>query len=312
MECSEVSLFLSEYVDDRLDPPTRGLVEAHLATCRECAAELSSLQAYLGAMAGMEKVAAPQDFLARVHERLERPSVFDRLVKAAFYPLRIKLPMELAGIALAALLLVFAYHAPQGEKPISHPSISIDTPSAPSADGKGAVLEQTAVGRPTSEPKRIELALLLNPPKMSERSTKLKPLAAPSLPAGKMLQDRQEQHDQSPPPPMPSLESSRTAASAAAKKHESSLPLDPNQAYDLIAESVASLGGTVLSAEKSTATNEPKTIVVQLPARAYSLLLTRLNRVGHLEATGDKPVGTMQAPPENGLLEIRIKLLQPE
>ena len=189
MKCSEVSPWLSEYVDDLLAPAARKLVEEHVATCEGCAAELASLKAYLRAMAGMEKVSAPPDFLATVHERIEQTSSlkaksqepraknqpvherieqaspFHRLTRWLFYPLRIKLPMELAGIALATLLLVFAYQTPKQEETKRVPARSSGVGQAilPAAE-KEAALDKAAVTEPVSAPRRIELALLLSPP----------------------------------------------------------------------------------------------------------------------------------------------------
>ena len=181
MDCSKVSYFLSEYVDDQLDPASKALVEEHMASCESCAAELASLQAYLRAMATVEKVRAPQGFLAALHERLEQPSVFERITKWLFYPLRIKLPMELAGIVAATLLLVFAYQqAPKEEKEKDLSSLSGEVrQSVISTDKKGASVGQMAADQPVTAPKYIQLALSLYSHKVMEDAGRLRTMAAP-------------------------------------------------------------------------------------------------------------------------------------
>ena len=293
MKCSEVSVLLSEYVDDHLDPIAKGIVEEHVTSCESCAAELRSLRACLTAIAGMEKVSAPPDFLATVHERLEQASAYKRFARWLFYPLRIKLPMELAGIVLATLLLVFAYQAPKPKEVKNLPATSgsVGQVAIP-ADEKGASLDKAEANRPASAPRRIELALLLSPPQMAEHTTQLPSLSATPSPGRKVELDRRK--------------------TRAAKKDESLTPLDLHQAGELIKESVASLGGTMVADPSRMAATDPKTILVRIPARNYPLFLERLRRAGHLKEPPERPSPTPETAADNEFLDIRIKLIQPE
>ena len=136
MHCSQVTDLLSEYVDDALDPSTRAHVEEHLAHCRTCTAELASLRTYLEAMGSLPQVQAPADFLASVHERLEQPGLFKRLLTWLFFPWKVKLPFEAAGLVAASLLVVLLYRGTDPEKaqlaPVS-PAPSLQAPAAPPA-----------------------------------------------------------------------------------------------------------------------------------------------------------------------------------
>ena len=313
MKCSEVSVLLSEYVDDHLDPIAKGIVEDHVTSCESCAAELRSLRACLTAIAGMEKVSAPPDFLATVHERLEQASAYKRFAKWLFYPLRIKLPMELAGIVLATLLLVFAYQAPKSKEVKNLPAISGGVGQvAVLADEKGASLDKAEANRPASAPRRIELALLLSPPQMAEHTTQLPSLSATPSPGRKVELDRRKTREQMSGQPAPPAESTPSALKNAAKKDESLTPLDLHQAGELIKESVASLGGTVVADPSRMAATDPKTILVRIPARNYPLFLERLRRAGHLKEPPERPSPTPETAADNQFLDIRIKLIQPE
>ena len=313
MKCSEVSLLLSEYVDDDLDPINKGIVEEHLTACTACAAELHFLQAYLRAMAGMEKVGAPANFLAAVHERIEHPSALGRLVKWLFYPLKIKVPMELAGIALAAVLLVFTYQAPRQEKAQSLPAVSGEVRQSPlPADMKGAAQDKAAIGRLASAPRRIELALHLPAPQMAEREAMPRPLSAAPPPEGKLESDRRKARENITRQPSSPLESAPAALINAPRKDASLAPLDSYRAYELIRASVAGLGGAVLSTSPRPETNEPRTILIQIPARSYLQFLESVNREGLLEKLPEKPAATKETAEQNELLEIQIELIPPE
>jgi hypothetical protein len=121
MECSRINELFSEYLDEVLDDSTRRTVEEHLAACGSCAEELSELRSCLAALGSLDTVTAPGDFLEQVRERIEREeqtSFLGWLKAKLFFPLRVKIPLEVAGLAMAALLVVFIYHeAQQGAVP---------------------------------------------------------------------------------------------------------------------------------------------------------------------------------------------------
>jgi hypothetical protein len=158
VHCSQVTELLSEYMDEALDPTTRTRVEEHLADCPACAAELVSLRTYLEAIGALPRVQAPVDFLASVHERLEQPGLLKRLLTWIFFPLKVKLPFEAAGLIAASLLVVLLYRGTGPEKAqLAHvsPAPSLQAPTAPTALGPAAPASPapvpSAASRPSSE-----------------------------------------------------------------------------------------------------------------------------------------------------------------
>lgn len=134
MDCRQVTELLSAYVDDALDPVTKVEVEEHLAGCPTCPAELASLRTYLEAMSSLPPVRAPADFLTSVHERLEQPGLVKRFLAWLFFPVKTKLPFEMAGLVAASLLVVLLYHGTAPEKAQFAPvSPAPPTPAAPAA-----------------------------------------------------------------------------------------------------------------------------------------------------------------------------------
>jgi len=105
MECTEIRERLSEYLDGFMDAETEARVRKHLTSCKACAEELASLKALVRELGDLDPIEAPGDFLARLHERIERPSGFSKILHALFRPFKIKIPLEFAGAAVAAVLV---------------------------------------------------------------------------------------------------------------------------------------------------------------------------------------------------------------
>ncbi len=221
--------------------------------------------------------------------------------------------MELAGIALATILLVFGYQTPRPDKAQSLPHVSGEVRQAPlPTEMKGAALDKAVVGRAASAPRRIELTLLLPAPKTAQSELKRRPSATAPLSDGKLEAGRQKAHEQIPGQPSAVMESAPAPPMNAAKRDESPAPLDSHQAYEVIKESVTSLGGTVLPAAPPTGASERKTILVQIPARSYPRFLESLRQAGLLQKVIEKPVQTEQAAGAEEPLEVRIELIPPE
>lgn len=216
MQCTQAKRLFSEYIDDALTPDMKRRVEEHLAACSRCSAELSGLKAAREAVRSMKTISAPPDFLKKVHERLEKPSPFRKIMDSLLYPLRIKLPLEAAGVALAVILVLFVYRGAEKEfqktlpsgvakAPATTPAALAPTPAPPPAllseqkekaaaprndlmksreesaqpraQGEQANLSRTGATDAARPEKPIELVLVLNP-----RTALAKARPAPSVP----------------------------------------------------------------------------------------------------------------------------------
>jgi len=61
---------------------------------------------YLRRMSSLPKVKAPDDFLRKVRDRIDRRPFREKLIHALFVPFRIKIPLEVAAVTAALMLLV--------------------------------------------------------------------------------------------------------------------------------------------------------------------------------------------------------------
>ena len=106
MNCAAILELLSEYIDGTLDEQTRTAVEKHIAACENCKQELASLRAVVQELGALDPVKPPEDFLEKIHERMEAPSGLNKIVRKLFVPFHIKIPLELAAAATLTILVV--------------------------------------------------------------------------------------------------------------------------------------------------------------------------------------------------------------
>lgn len=106
MDCKEIRILLSKYLEDDLEPDRKKLVEQHLGSCEGCARELDALKSMVSSLGKLEKVEPPFDFLESIHQRLEEPSRAKVMLRRIFYPPYIKLPIEAVAVAATILLAI--------------------------------------------------------------------------------------------------------------------------------------------------------------------------------------------------------------
>lgn len=107
MNCREVKKFLGDYIDGSLDKNLKTSLQEHLKTCKGCASELVELKKYFNDVRSLRKIPAPENFLEKIHERLESGKRFKKMLRALFTPVQIKIPLEAAGAVAVTAAVVF-------------------------------------------------------------------------------------------------------------------------------------------------------------------------------------------------------------
>ncbi len=154
MECEEVKELLSEYIGRALDEKVQQHVKKHLSKCKDCSKEHRSLRTYFRAMGSLREVEVPQDFLLEVRKRIEQRRIFKRIMRKVFVPVRVKLPMELVGAAVAAVLVIYIHNTMQ---PVGRVAVT----SQPV--GRVAVISPPEISKKVEEkvlPDKVELFAL--------------------------------------------------------------------------------------------------------------------------------------------------------
>ena len=99
MNCEEIGLQLSEFLDQTLDGQYFRNVREHLADCRRCSEELAGLAECRRLVSSLSVVEPPLGLVTRVmadvRETASRPGILQRL----FPPLHLKTPLDRVIIA---------------------------------------------------------------------------------------------------------------------------------------------------------------------------------------------------------------------
>lgn len=121
-KCKGIENNLPFYLDDSLTGAEKQAVEEHLNSCPRCSkvlVELSKTGALVGSLA---EVKPPpwfkQKIMARVREEAEEKS----FVQKWFYPLRIKIPVQIFATVCIAVLTVYIYRAGEDQMKAVVPS----------------------------------------------------------------------------------------------------------------------------------------------------------------------------------------------
>lgn len=177
MECAIIKELLSAYIDDALDARTKTQIEEHLLVCKACSEELASLRTLVKELGSLEPVEPPENFLDQLHERMEPRFQLGKIFRMLFVPMRIKIPLEFATVAVVTVLVFSIWKSRLPHMEFTH--VSEDAPRAPSIQEKTerpaqpALIEETYKAQPSfgevtteellEERQIIELALVLKP-----------------------------------------------------------------------------------------------------------------------------------------------------
>ena len=93
---------IGAYVDEMLGEDERAAMDAHLASCPECSAELEQLRGAVSSVSGLHRLSAPADFADAVKSRIRRRS------RGRFFGerRRTRMQYELFSLVMLALLLI--------------------------------------------------------------------------------------------------------------------------------------------------------------------------------------------------------------
>lgn len=109
--CKEVENNLPLYLDDLLPSEDKRAVEEHLKSCPDCTGALAQLRETKKLVNNLTEVEPPawfrQEIMARVREEAGKKS----LVQKWFYPLRIKIPVQVFATVFIAVLAIYIYRA---------------------------------------------------------------------------------------------------------------------------------------------------------------------------------------------------------
>ncbi|MDD5073192.1 MAG: hypothetical protein PHX64_04855 [Candidatus Omnitrophica bacterium] len=270
---------------------------------REDKKDMMPEEEYLKQMSSLPKVKAPGNFLQKVRERIESRSAFEKIMRALFVPVKIKVPLELAAMAAAVILIVSTAGI---KKPMEQLAYA---PKAKMATGTGVIMKSelsagsgSAVaeedkktgglfinkGLNDSDSKPIEIALLIR----TEEPVKAR--------------DAQKSAE------MDSFDSSKFKEAYAreekAVRHEAetAIGLKPylTEALSKVKNQVELAQGKITKTEVNKDTGMPQYVDVEIPTAGYAKFVESLSGIGTLR----EPI-LKEAPQGRDIVRVRIKLL---
>ena len=180
MECAKIKDLLSEYIDGTLDAQTKALIDEHLLACPECNEELASLKTLIRELGSVESFKAPDDFLEKLHGRLEPRFSFRKIMRILFVPGRIKIPLEFATATAMAVLIFSILYIQQPEKmipdvPESATPVKVTEEGAMETSGKGVAFKSRPVVGKATAPQPAEKKEIIGCPKAGQQTHQRRP-----------------------------------------------------------------------------------------------------------------------------------------
>jgi hypothetical protein len=323
-DCSEIRNLLSEYLDNALDAKAKALADEHLRTCQACRDELDSLKALVKELGAIESVRAPADFLDQLHKRMERPSKFSPLREWLFYPLRVKIPLQLAGAAVMALILfsilpmqqpsVKLYSKSEQEKKAGDSAYYVDESKETKPTGRSDALVEKAApsglarekdtGKPTARPEplvqKAATPELVKDKETRELTLNLKKQVLPKAAA--------PQPSAAQPPASPAVhDMQRQKLAAGTPVQEDKKEEDVKKEFDpvlSITKAVEAAKGSVISVDHNKQTGRPEVVHAQMPAGEIPLLYEKLRELGSLQVSPQTG-----AEKDSDLVHVKIRLV---
>ena len=266
MECDRIKKILSEYIDGVLDDGTVEIIEEHLKQCEDCNVEYVSIKKIVDELGSMERIKAPKDILAKVHERIESYSLFDRIRRYLFLPSRAKLPIELIAMAATAVIVFFVFNIVQYEKQGDlEPTATTDTAEVAVTQGtgsKGTEDEPYITTQPGREMGPIQLAILLG------TEHKPEPLSSENLlfiASGNGIESHLDTPD----------------LGFNTEQHQKN-NLESNPVSDII-NTISLVEGRLISKEYKNGTDDLSFITLEIPGINYYPFLDKIENIGTLQ-----------------------------
>jgi len=111
MNCKDVENNLPLYEDNLLSDAEKQAIEQHMQSCSKCAKAFTQLQKTGRLVEGLEEVETPPWFKQKIMSRVRKEAEKKSLVQKWFYPLRIKIPVQIMATIVVAVFAVYIYRS---------------------------------------------------------------------------------------------------------------------------------------------------------------------------------------------------------
>jgi len=124
MNCRDVENNLPLYEDDVLSGTEKQAVEQHLKSCLKCATAFAQLQKTRVLVEELAEVEPPPWFKQKIMSRVREEAAKKSLAQKWFYPLRIKIPVQIMATIVIAVFAVYIYRSVNEQTKVVMPPTS--------------------------------------------------------------------------------------------------------------------------------------------------------------------------------------------
>ncbi|PKL40888.1 MAG: hypothetical protein CVV44_04580 [Spirochaetae bacterium HGW-Spirochaetae-1] len=322
MNCNDIKNLLPEYIADEINGEVKQSIDRHLKSCASCRKEHESLRTYFSLTSSLEKKKAPANFLTELHtviKKKEKKSL-KHLAALLFLPIKIKLPLEAAGVLAVSLIIVFFFKpfhfiqketflVSENEKSLAEESIITETlnsgkinDAVPAAEGKDRKVSAKRQVRslrfkePPSPPIIYELAMEIH----AERSAFTTERESSENLSGATI-NRMEKKKESYDVQAPSKSLKSEPADEIAGKDSDDAPDKPYSGnISSVRNLISILDGTIAEERDETGRKGMYYIIFSLPSKNY------LNMVSQLKTLGLIIDSKQVVPPKEETIKVRL------
>lgn len=306
---------LSGYIDGMLSQGEASAVKEHLDRCPACMEEYKEMVKIIGHMNQMESLETPEFFVEKVHERLEKLSSLQRFIKGLFFPLKVKIPLELAGVTAAALLVIYIVGV-RGKQHVYE--LAFSQRSQPLAVLQEQKMERGAKVDETITVSKKELSVLAPQEKKKEGLDKVEE----AVPRSKMvkekgvrgLQPQEEKIERE-----IQIEAEAPSVAKAQRREDLSLEIADKEKGEAekdaprmatpreenLQDIIIALGGKIIESEYNKDTQVLESLIIEIPVDNYPKLIKTLEERGEIQ----KPHPVIKEQDQE-IIQIRIRLQQ--
>ncbi|MEK6692055.1 MAG: DUF2275 domain-containing protein [Nitrospirota bacterium] len=305
MECSNIQEKLSAYIEEILSPEERTLFYGHLYSCHKCSQALSDLSKTMEYIKNLEGVEPPPWLTQKVMARIRADAVPEKgIIQRLFYPLHIKLPIEVAATIAIAITTIYIFKAIQPEMKLAKAPAEVITseekakkdviPQSPPL-AKGASPRSYQLGGQPSPQDPVEKlsiegegGFITDQPKPAKKPELFETKKAPEAPVQVMEQDKTAlltgsvAKEEAKRESMPASAKSKTALPGE-KEERISFTItvkDIETAYKEIEKTVTQLGGKVIKTESFENKN---IITIEIDSQKMNELSGKLKLIGEVK-----------------------------
>ena len=154
-KCKDIKDSLPLYMDDSLSDADKQTVEEHLKSCPRCSKALGELSKTKSLVNNLAEVEPPPWFKQRIISRIREEAEKKSLLQKWFYPVRIKIPVQIMATIVIAVLAVYIYRS--GNEQIN--TVLPPSATAPVVEAQKGQIPEQKIKKPIGKTIREEYSL---------------------------------------------------------------------------------------------------------------------------------------------------------